>query len=228
MAEQKRPRPLAALQRLVQRSTPLADAVPERCDLCSELLPPAHRHLVEVAMRQLTCVCRACSILFDQAAASQGRYRLVPERSLSLEDFQISAAQWDSLHIPVGLAFFFYSTAAQQVIACYPSPAGATEAHLDLSTWQELAEEYPVLHTLQHDVEALLVNRARGARQYFTAPIDECYRLVGVIRLHWRGLGGGREVWQEVERFFATLKERSKPMWCSEEPAATEGEKHWP
>ena len=29
-------------------------------------------------------------------------------------------------------------------------------------------------------------------------PIDQCYRLSGLIRLHWRGLSGGSEVWEEV------------------------------
>jgi hypothetical protein len=38
-------------------------------------------------------------------------------------------------------------------------------------------------------------------------PIDECYKLVGLIRLHWRGLSGGMEVWEKVGQFFAALKE---------------------
>lgn len=214
MVELRRPRPFVALRRLAQRATPAAAAVQERCDLCSEPIPLAHRHLVEVATRQVRCVCRACSILFDQAAASRGKYRMVPERYGLLEDFQISEAHWESIRIPVGMAFFFYSTPAQRVVVCYPSPMGATEALLDLCTWGELQQSNPVLTTLQHDVEALLVNRARGARQYFVVPIDECYRLVGVIRLHWQGLSGGQEVWQAIGRFFATLRERSKAMSC--------------
>ena len=34
--------------------------------------------------------------------------------------------------------------------------------------------------------------------QYYIVPIDECYRLVGLIRMHWRGLSGGTEVWKEI------------------------------
>jgi hypothetical protein len=51
-------------------------------------------------------------------------------------------------------------------------------------------------------VEALLVNRARGTRQHFLVPIDDCYRLAGLIRTRWRGLSGGEEVWKEIDRFF--------------------------
>jgi hypothetical protein len=40
-------------------------------------------------------------------------------------------------------------------------------------------------------------------------PIDECFRLVGLIRTHWRGLSGGTAVWAEIGRFFTALKEHS-------------------
>jgi hypothetical protein len=65
---------------------------------------------------------------------------------------------------------------------------------------------------MERDVEALLVNRVRGARQHFLVPMDECYSLVGLIRMRWRGLSGGREVWEEIERFFEGLRERSKSI----------------
>jgi hypothetical protein len=38
-------------------------------------------------------------------------------------------------------------------------------------------------------------------------PIDDCYRLVALIRTRWRGLTGGREVWEELARFFDDLDE---------------------
>jgi hypothetical protein len=41
--------------------------------------------------------------------------------------------------------------------------------------------------------------------------IDHCYKLVGLLRTHWRGLSGGPEAWQMIERFFAELKEKSRP-----------------
>lgn len=182
----------------------------EHCDLCGEPIPPEHRHLLEVSTREMLCACRPCSILFDREAASEGRYRLVPDRRLFLEDFEMSDAEWDSLRIPVDMAFFFYSTPAERVVAFYPSPMGPTESLLKLSAWEELERRNPVLGAMDRDVEALLVNRVRGAREHFLVSIDECYSLVGLIRTRWRGLSGGREVWEEIERFFEQLRERSK------------------
>ena len=63
---------------------------------------------------------------------------------------------------------------------------------------------------MEPDVEALLVNRARGARGHWLVPIDDCYALVGLIRTRWRGLTGGKDVWEEIGRFFTTLDRRSQ------------------
>ena len=80
-----------------------------------------------------------------------------------------------------------------------------------MDAWRVLEAENPVLRELEPDVEALLANRIGGARDYYRTPIDECYKLVGLIRSTWRGLSGGTEVWEEVERFFDDLKMRSLP-----------------
>jgi hypothetical protein len=187
-----------------------AEAAREHCDLCGEPIPTEHRHLLEVSTREMICACRPCSILFDRKAASEGRYRLVPDRRLFLEDFEMSDAQWDSLRVPVDMAFFFYSTPAERVVAFYPSPMGPTESLLKLSAWEELERCNPILKGMERDVEAVLVNRVRGAREHFLVPMDECYSLVGLIRTNWRGLSGGREVWEKIGRFFEELRERSK------------------
>ena len=189
-----------------------AEAAQERCDLCSEPIPTEHRHLLDVSTREMMCACRPCSILFDRAAASEGKYRLIPDRHLSLEDFEMDDVQWESLRIPVDMAFFFYSTPADRVVAFYPSPMGPTESLLKLGAWEELEKSNPVLGDMERDVEALLVNRVRGARDHFLVPMDECYGLVGLIRTRWRGLSGGREVWEEIERFFEELRKRSKTV----------------
>ena len=206
-AESERAVEAAAQEQAAQDQT-----AQEHCELCSEPILPEHRHLLEVASRQILCVCRPCSILFDREAASEGRYRLIPDRHLFLEDFQMEDAQWESLRIPVDMAFFFHSAPAERVVAFYPSPMGPTESLLKLDAWEELETQNPVLKGMERDVEALLVNRVRGAREHFLVPMDECYSLVGLIRMHWRGLSGGREVWEEIDRFFENLKKRSKTV----------------
>jgi hypothetical protein len=208
----------STLRRFAQESESGPEAVAreevtrEVCELCGESIPPEHRHLLETATRQIICVCRPCSILFDREAASEGRYRLIPDRHLYLEDFEMDDVQWDSLRIPVDMAFVFHSAPAERVVAFYPSPMGPTESLLKLGTWEELEANNPVLNTMEHDVEALLVNRVRGARDHFLVPMDECYSLVGLIRMHWRGLSGGREVWEEIDSFFENLKKRSRTV----------------
>lgn len=183
----------------------------ERCELCSAEVGEGHPHLLEPANRKLLCACDACAILFSAMGA---KYKRVPRRVSVLQDFRLSDGQWESLMIPINMAFFFHSTPDARVIALYPSPAGATESLLSLETWSDIERENPVLREMSSDVEALLVNRvghARGfgAPEYYILPIDECYKLVGLIRSNWRGLSGGTEVWQEIARFYDRLKQCS-------------------
>lgn len=103
-------------------------------------------------------------------------------------------------------------------MALYPSPAGATESLLPLADWEAWVAENPALARMEADVEALLVNRVGTAGDYFIAPMDVCFELVGIIRRHWRGLSGGDAVWQEIGNFFARLKEQSQPV----KPASSE------
>lgn len=199
-----------------QRRAPAADGSAtaeqqERCELCGEPLLAEHRHLLDLESRRLLCACRACSMLFDRRAAGGGHYRLIPGRRLRLDDFELDDVAWERLRIPVEMAFFFFSSAAERVVAFYPSPMGATESRLELTAWAELQRANPALAAIEHDVEALLVNRARGKRGGWIVPVDDCYRLVAVIRTRWRGFTGGKEVWTEIERFFDELDRRGRP-----------------
>ena len=195
------------LARLAQREQPVL----ERCELCGAPLPGEHRHLLDLSSRELMCACRACSTLFDRGAAGGSHYRLVPDRRLAL-DLVLSDELWEELRLPVDIAFLFEHSGEGRVKAYYPGPMGATESLLTLEAWEQLEAANPVLRTLEPDVEALLVNRTQGARQAWLVPLDECLKLVGVIRTHWKGLTGGREVWQELAAFFEALdrKERTR------------------
>jgi hypothetical protein len=197
------------MRSVIERVARVADAVQERCDFCSEPIPPEHRHMVEIASREIYCLCQACSILFGSRAASEGRYRLVPGRRLRLDDFRMTDAEWEGLRLPVAMAFLFFSTPARQVVACYPSPVGPVEAFLGPDVWADLVARNPALADAEPDVEALLINRVGSAREHFLVPIDECYRLTALVRMHWRGFGGGSRVWTEIEQFFADLAGRS-------------------
>ncbi|MGI8989323.1 MAG: DUF5947 family protein [Bryobacteraceae bacterium] len=180
----------------------------ERCELCSAALGARHSHLVEPAPRRLLCACEPCAILFSARGLSS-KYARVPRSGRFLANFRMSDAEWDSLMIPINMAFFFHSAPAGKVVAIYPSPAGATESLLSLEAWKQIEENNPKLASMEPDVEALLVNRVSQTREYYIAPMDQCYKLVGVIRARWRGFSGGSEVWEEIDRFFADLKEQS-------------------
>ncbi|HZZ41937.1 MAG TPA: DUF5947 family protein [Tepidisphaeraceae bacterium] len=195
--------PLAGLRRFARKSAPPV----ESCELCGLQLAPEHDHLIEPPTRKLLCSCQACAILFS--GQDNLRYRRVPRRIQILPNFQLSDEQWESLHLPINLAFFYPSSTANRVIAVYPSPAGATESLLTLEAWADLVAANPILSQLQPDVEALLVNRVGPLREYTRVPIDECFKLVGIIRIHWRGLSGGTEVWKEIAKFSESLKQRS-------------------
>jgi hypothetical protein len=194
------------LRKLAQpRPAPAPDGE-ERCELCGEEVWPGHRHLLDLESRRLLCACRACSILFDSRAAGAGHYRLVPGEVRRVDDLELDDVTWNSLRIPVELAFFFHSSAAGRVVAFYPSPAGATESLLELGAWDDLVARNPLLAGLEPDVEALLVNRTASGPEHFLVPVDRCYALVGLIRLHWKGFGGGPDVWREVGEFFEELR----------------------
>lgn len=194
--------PFNVLRRFVRRRP-----VVECCEICSAELSSEHDHLVEPATRRMLCACQPCAILFSGQANT--KYRRVPRRILYLTNFQMDDFHWESLMIPIGMAFFFQSSSAEKVVALYPSPAGPMESLLDLEFWEEIIKGNPILLEMEPDTEALLVNRLSGAREYYLLPIDECYKLVGLIRAHWRGLSGGTEVWGEIGSYFGELKRKS-------------------
>jgi hypothetical protein len=229
----------------------------ERCELCATPVPSGHPHLVEPDERRLLCACTACGVLFSEPGL---RYRRVPDRYLVDPAFRLSDAQWDALQVPVGMAFFLVNAGRGAVVACYPSPAGATESELALDAWADGVGASALASTLEPDVEALLVRRGDAGRggwaettsrhpqgapargpgvgtpsqrtsrhpqgvpacgpgvgtpsQALLVPIDACYRLVGLVRRHWKGFDGGAEAWAAIDAFFDDLREQAGELRC--------------
>lgn len=205
---------VATLRRLLH--PPAAHGL-EKCELCAAALPDPHAHIVDTLTRRLLCACATCGTPDDGPELQQGagsaarRYRAVPRRYVHSVSMTLSEAEWQSLGIPVGLAFFFFNSGQGRTVACYPGPAGPTESLLPLDAWSALAVARPWIGTIAPDVEALLVRQAGDGHRCFIVPIDACYELVGRIRAHWSGLGGGDRVLTEIEDFFAALVAQSRP-----------------
>ncbi|MGA5077176.1 DUF5947 family protein [Streptomyces griseoincarnatus] len=192
-----------ALARLVRASADSrAAAESESCDLCAAPVPDEHAHLYDTGKQEVRCVCRPCSLLFAQGGAGDGHYRLVPRRRARLP-----RVDTEVLGVPVGLVFFV-PRADGTVTAEGPSPAGAVRWEVDAAAWQQLAAACPQLAGVEPEVEALLVNTVHGLDHHWIVPIDDCYRMVAVVRREWRGLSGGGRIWPALERFFEDLTER--------------------
>ena len=193
-----------ALGRVIRRPHPDPAPAAERCDLCAAELPQPHRHMLDTGVREIRCVCQACSLLFNREAASDGHYRLVPRRRIRLPELRTV-----TLGVPVGLAYFV-ARAGGTVDAHYPSPAGPTRWEVDPDAWRDVVACCPPLVDMKPEVEALLVNTTRGRIEHWLVPIDDCFALVSVVRREWKGLSGGGTVWPAIDRFFAGLTEQRR------------------
>jgi hypothetical protein len=181
-----------------------APAPAERCELCSTTIPDEHRHMIHLDERRILCVCDACWSL----RSDDPELRPAGVRTLWLDDLKIPDDLWARFEIPIGLAFFLRNGADDRVVALYPSPAGATESEIDPDAWNEAVDANPQLRRLEPDAEALIVNRLTEPHRNVIAPIDECYRLVGMIKLSWEGISGGEGPERAVDAFFTHLRER--------------------
>ena len=204
--------PLAVLSRIRNSTTPVKPRPGECCELCREPIGDEHSHLVDVEARNLMCACRGCYLLFTASGAGGEHFKAVPDRYRAFDDFRLSTSQWDSLQIPVSVAFFFMNSTLERVAAFYPGPAGATESLLPLETWREVVAVNPALDTLEPDVEAFLVRADRevGGAECFIVPIDACYDLVGRLRLLWRGFDGGRDAHDALDAFFDNVRSKAR------------------
>lgn len=176
----------------------------ERCDLCSTTIPDDHRHMIFIDERRIVCTCESCWAL----RSGDPEYRPVGSRIVWLDSLDMPDDVWAGFQIPIGLAFFMYSTTSECVVAMYPSPAGATESELHFDTWNRLVTLNPELK-LEPDTEGLIANRLADPPVYAIAPIDRCYELTGAIKANWSGISGGGGVEEAVASFFADLEAKS-------------------
>ena len=218
---QAAPTQAAPAQAVLPQAVRAPAGATEKCDLCATEVAAEHGHLADLDQSSLMCACRACYLLFTRTEAVRGRYRAVPDRYLADPDHPLSAAEWDELEIPVGLAFFLRSSRQANVTGFYPSPAGATECRLDLAAWDRLSATHPLLGAAEPDVEAVLITRpGRGdadaavdggtAIECFVVPIDACYELAGKMRLLWRGFDGGSEARGAIAEFLGNVRARAR------------------
>ena len=177
----------------------------EHCDLCGKELDADHRHLLHLVDRRILCTCESCLAI----KGGDPELRPTGTRTLWLDGFTLPDEVWASFAIPIGLAFFIDSTASGGVGALYPSPAGATESEIDAEAWRALRAANPVLMGLEPDAEALIVNRMVEPAQHAIAPIDECYKLVGLVKVNWEGISGGSGLEAAISGFFDELRERA-------------------
>lgn len=193
-----------ALRRAIDRAVTRRVAVTERCGLCAAPVAGDHRHVLDEQSADVMCACVPCSLLFQREATGADRYSLIPSARRRLADLPVGR-----LDVPVGLAFFVKERDGR-VIGHYPSPLGSTRAEVDADAWHAVSSGAPALLDMAPRVEALLVRTSSRPviGEYWIVPVDECYRLVAVIRRYWTGMSGGSAVWREIARFFDQLAGR--------------------
>lgn len=199
---------LSSLQAFAKRARRVRSGT--RCELCAGDLGERHAHVVDCTDRRILCACAACVLVLADGARS--RFRAVPS-GVRVPEPPVTENDLEALGVPVGLAFFFRSSALERWVAVFPSPAGATEA--------ELREDArPAGGQIADDVEALLVQRRRVGpsslapreplTRTFIVPIDVAYELAGIVRRHWRGVDGGDDAKRLVDVFFERLAEHAR------------------
>jgi len=130
-------------------------------------------------MEGFVCACQAYATQFSGQMGQ--RYKRAPSL---LPAFRLPGAKWEGLLKPLKMAFLFQQSPTGKMVAV------ATKSQLPLD---KIDVRNPVLQSMEPDVEARLVNRLveqRGfpSRQYSLLPLDQCFKLAGLVRTHWHGL----------------------------------------
>jgi len=224
---------IAALRRLlppVAVSPPPRPQAGDRCELCAQPLAERHEHLLDLDSRRIVCACTGCALLFENegrgpqrgsaarpagAGPVQQNWRRLPRDRKYLPGLALAGAEWASLGIPIQLAFISTNSPTKSrpgaVIAAFPSPAGAVTAEIDPGVWAAIVNEHPELRSLTADLEALLIDRMSDPRGCYIIPLDDGYRLTGLIRQAWTGFTGGAEVKRQLGEFTQGIRAQKQP-----------------
>jgi hypothetical protein len=162
------------------------------CEMCGQPLDERHFHRYRPSGRIIRCCCQLCALIPEEG------WLEVPRRRQAVSA-RLDQACWTALGIPVGLASF---VRGQYWSVAYPGPAGLVESALSDEAVADLLSLNPDWAQLQAHVEAIVVNRLGEPVRALLLPIDEHFRLSGLLRSQWRGMSGGQEVWQTLEQFF--------------------------
>ncbi len=94
-----------------------------------------------------------------------------------------------------------------------PGPAGAAESLSAPGSVGRDRRRNPELREHAARCGSAAGQSRRSTRASISSsPSTNAIKLVGLIRLHWRGLSGGAVVWGEIERFFEDLRRREARM----------------
>ena len=188
----------------------------ERCEMCSEPIADEHQHVVNVAARQLMCVCRACYLLFTDTRPScvtarcrTAIWRFPISRWIAAPGRHCrSRSAWPS------------SSPTPRWGARSPSIPARPGRPNPSWTWipgTRCSGADSRVDLLADDVEALLVrvpedgdDGETAQPQTYLVPIDACYEFVGRLRMLWRGFDGGQEARAFIDGFFAQIQARSR------------------
>jgi hypothetical protein len=179
--------------------------VTERCEFCATPIRHDHEHVLHPKSSLLRCACAACAGFFARVSAD--RPRRIETFAKRLVKFELDKATWHRLGVPVGLAYFSLRGASPEVVASFPGRAGVVQAGVPGALWRALSETHAVLAALSPEVEALLVRRTPGRRDYFHVSIDHCFRLTELLRSA-RAKSSGPET-ELLDDFFAELEQSS-------------------
>ena len=174
---------MPALMRLAQRSTVAREAALEHCELCGTAIGPEHRHVLELATRDVKCACRPCGLLFERAE----RMRLIPS--------DVRRAEAVDLGVPVDMAFVVRVDGDVQGLLSEPGRADRVAAggRRPASSWPTTSRRCWCATTVPGSSASTSASRSSGSSARTGA-----------------GITGGAEVRRELDAFFEGLDRRAR------------------